>query len=623
MQKSDPYKNFYKKVSGTSIDEDQKTAVLIWSKKGLQRFLKKKRSSRYPTILLNLRDRECNFEVRYDVLVHESRDYGDGNSTSFLKDYRDVIGQVSAKLVNPLWWATNCSAKNRFASKIPELLKQIEACAAILKKDNTRVIIYSPDVSVVRSLADLCAEENFVLSYNRSYVGVTLMWDRLLAGVQHLKFGSRLFYRLAVFRFFARGKIYRGRHDISIALKTFLYESSIAEDKNFKFTDPMFGRLAEYIHSREKLIVLVHVLGPYYRTLNKLRKQDNLIIVPVENWLSLGQLIDILASALSSRLDLELPDDLEFRGIPVSKVIQTELYRKYNDLWVDQLAYKSIMASFARDVGPNTYIQTFENYPWEKLAIKGLKSVAPHMKIIGFQQAVVPEAAVNFFSSESEFEHMPRPDKLLCVGEEPLKIINELGGKTFPNAEVGCGLRYEYLSGLRSQPRREIRQILVVPEGVLNVLPMIEWVARQLVDLNRYKVTFRFHPALPYSKIKQYLSVDLSEVRNCSVSTNDLQGDLLAADLCIYWGSTVAVEALAMSRPLIFFDPEQPLSNDPLFQCNYLKWVARKTDSLETLIEQIDSLEDEEFQRQSMMAKMYVKRYFEPVTDRGLAKFLE
>ena len=128
---------------------------------------------------------------------------------------------------------------------------------------------------------------------------------------------------------------------------------------------------------------------------------------------------------------------------------------------------------------------------------------------------------------------------------------------------------------------------------------------------------------LPYSKIKQYLSVDLSEVRNCSVSTNDLQGDLLAADLCIYWGSTVAVEALAMSLPLIFFDPEQPLSNDPLFQCDYLKWVVRRADSLEAVIDEVDSLEDGEFERQSRLAKTYVNRYFAPVTDQALHKFLE
>ena len=99
----------------------------------------------------------------------------------------------------------------------------------------------------------------------------------------------------------------------------------------------------------------------------------------------------------------------------------------------------------------------------------------------------------------------------------------------------------------------------------------------------------------------------IQEINNFSISTNDLQSDLLAADLCIYWGSTVAVEALAMGLPLICFDLEQPLSNDPLFQCDHLKWVVRRPDSLEAVIDEINSLEDDEFERQSRMARTYVK----------------
>ena len=605
------------------IDDDRKTATLVWSERGLHRLLKNRRSSRYPTLLLNFSDREFDSEARCGVPVHVARDYIDGNSTKFLKDYRDLIGQVSDKLVNPLWWATNTSAKNRSTSNLPELLNQVEACATAFAGNDRNLIIYLPSVSLVQSLADLCDTHNILLVYSRSYVPYTLIRDRLLAGVQHLKFGLRLFYRLFVLRAITWRRGYIGYPDVTIALKTFLYEHSIAEDKGYKFIDPMFGRLAEYINSREKLIVLVYVLGPYFRTVNKLMKQNDLTIVPVENWLSFADVIDLLVTALISRLDQELSDDLYFRQIPVSKIIQCELFRKCNDLWLDQLASKPIMASFATDVGASKYIQTFENYPWEKLAIEGLRSVAPSTKIIGFQQATIPEAAVNYFSSKSEIERMSIPDQVLCVGEEPLKIINEFGGTAFPNAEVGCGLRYEYLSLLRPQPRRKITNILVASDGVSNTLPMIEFVASQLKYSNKYKVTFRFHPALPYLKIKNILSLKLEGVSNFSISTDDLQNDLLTTDLCIYWGTSVSVEALAMSLPLIFFDPGHPLRNDPLFQCDYLKWVVRRSDSLEPVIDQINSLEDGEFERQSRMAKAYVNGYFAPVTNEALHKFLE
>ena len=85
----------------------------------------------------------------------------------------------------------------------------------------------------------------------------------------------------------------------------------------------------------------------------------------------------------------------------------------------------------------------------------------------------------------------------------------------------------------------------------------------------------------------------------------------------------MSIEALAMGLPLIFFDPGQSLRNDPLFQCDYLKWTVRESDSLEAVIDRINSLEESEFDWQLRMSKKYVKGYFAPVTDEALHKFLE
>ena len=120
-------------------------------------------------------------------------------------------------------------------------------------------------------------------------------------------------------------------------------------------------------------------------------------------------------------------------------------------------------------------------------------------------------------------------------------------------------------------------------------------------------------------KIKQ----DITQFQNVKISKeNDLIADLDQTDICIYWGSTVALEALTMGIPVIHYDMQTILSYDPLFRCNYLKWTVNDNDSLPEVIETINSMIDKEYIQQADQAKAYIKRYFYPVTDENMSKFL-
>ena len=78
-----------------------------------------------------------------------------------------------------------------------------------------------------------------------------------------------------------------------------------------------------------------------------------------------------------------------------------------------------------------------------------------------------------------------------------------------------------------------------------------------------------------------------------------------------------------MGMPLIHYDMQQALlSYDPLFRCNHLKWTVTENDSLPEVIETINLLNDKEYTRQAKLAKAYIKRYFHPVSDENMSKFL-
>ena len=338
--------------------------------------------------------------------------------------------------------------------------------------------------------------------------------------------------------------------------------------------------------------------------------------------MSFNQIVRSFVSIIFNRLDKKIPTSLKYKGIDVSGILISELFRKYNDISFTQYMYYEITAECCKSLKVDQYIYTYENNPWEKMAVLAMRKLYPFTKIVGFQHAVVPQASVNVFNSCDEIENMPLPDQLLCVGEEPLNIINENSAKPFNNIYVSCGLRYEYLESISVKPRVNINKILIVPEGVPSVFPMLNYVLRELNNRKEFQLTFRFHPSLPYETIKSSLHYDLSKIDNVFLSKLSLKDELMNNDLCIYWGSTVALEALSAGIPLIHYNMQTILSYDPLFRCNYNKWIVTDNDSLVEVIETINLLKDEIFAQQVNKAKSYIKKYFYPVTDENISKFL-
>jgi len=88
------------------------------------------------------------------------------------------------------------------------------------------------------------------------------------------------------------------------------------------------------------------------------------------------------------------------------------------------------------------------------------------------------------------------------------------------------------------------------------------------------------------------------------------------------WGSTVSLEALSMGIPLIHYDMQTILSYDHLFRCKALKWSVTDKDSLVSVIKEIESLIDNEYGKQVLLASKYIENYFFPVSDESMEKFL-
>ena len=125
-----------------------KRVTLIWNEKNLISTLTSLMGQSGDITVLNLSGDILPTSNNLSFQHLEESDLLDQDSGAFMKDYRDLIGELSTHVNTFMWWATNISSKNRFSSQIPVLLKQIEACKKAISQSTGNLIIYKSKISL-------------------------------------------------------------------------------------------------------------------------------------------------------------------------------------------------------------------------------------------------------------------------------------------------------------------------------------------------------------------------------------------------------------------------------------------------------------------------------------------
>ena len=77
-----------------------------------------------------------------------------------------------------------------------------------------------------------------------------------------------------------------------------------------------------------------------------------------------------------------------------------------------------------------------------------------------------------------------------------------------------------------------------------------------------------------------------------------------------------------LGLPVIHIDLNEPINGDPLFECDYLRWIVKNPIELNRVFDDINNLNDEQFRSQQKAARDYLKEYFKEVNDDYLEGFL-
>jgi len=413
-------------------------------------------------------------------------------------------------------------------------------------------------------------------------------------------------------------------------IKSSAYPGSFSEDNYFE--DPFFGGLSEFLSRRlnDKIDVLTVAVSTVDRRecFRKMRFSKGNSVVPLEVFLRWSDVLKVLQKVFWGCFNrrFRMIGSARFLGRDVTSLLHECLVS--GGLKIPFYHYLQLAAGLriSEMVRPFSCALTFEGNPWERMFIAGLRLNNPQLPVFGYQHSVVPQAAAGVFIGPREEEKSPLPTCVLTTGEIPARIIRGYGSLSEVTIESACALRYKYLYDMDYLAKTETREatlVLVALEGTWEVLPLLEYVLDQASECLDSRFRIRAHPVLPLSKLLAKLGKRMIPGGNVEVSFGGtVASDVEDSSAVLYWGTTVALEALMMGKPIIHFDRGDFLSYDPLFGFDDFKWTVRKSQELCTVLADIRNLSEEESTVLKEKGRNYIRSYFHEVDDKSMSKFL-
>lgn len=545
------------------------------------------------------------------------------------REYIDSIAELSCEHNSIEWWANTLSEKNEHTSTHYKnlflycmLIKTLQEC------NDFRIIIECNKV-IFRQLKDYCRLNGIQISSLDNGVMQDVFTNISEIICQFCKialFMFTVFKRKMIVRAALKSKIVSELKNIRACyvIRTWIDERIIASP-DFRY-DAYFGNLPNYlIEQGVKVVVLAGVINNYRKIISSLKNKNDVLVIPEEYFLKYSDCLKLILLSIFRRIKLK--KKIYFRGIEVTKLYQEEIRKSYRNLADQQNMLRYFIG---RRLGQNlsfqTYIQTFENYAWEKLSILGIRETRNNHigpRILGFQHAFISRNSFKYFPGEKERDIIPLPDKIITMGTVTKKIMEKYGSYKSEIFEIGCALRQEYLNNLKPFKRRRFNKILVPLTMVINEsIAIITFIYNSRISETDIEVIIRPHPLLPFESFKRDLNFDIPD--NYIIDNKkSLNEELSSTDIVAYTWSTVGVEALRIGLPVIYLGILKPMYVDPLFECLYLKWTVTRPDQLLPAIRGIYNMDTGEFYRDQKMSQDYLKEYFYPVNENRLSVFVD
>jgi hypothetical protein len=320
--------------------------------------------------------------------------------------------------------------------------------------------------------------------------------------------------------------------------------------------------------------------------------------------------------------NIRLKDEIMIQNLDVGDVFENYLLMELKNFSIP-INYFTFLAArrLVEKVKVERFFCLFENYSWEKVTALALRERSPGIKITSFQHAQVALGSIKFFMGTRESRGIPLPDRIVTLGQVTRDfLVNE---KNYPpdSTVPGCALRHDYHQGWSRVPRQHRNHILVHLWTFRRSIEMLNFLFTCKVFRERYSLTVSTHPNHPLEKLKPQLN--FTDTGIFKVSTASLEANFQEADMVVYSGTTICLDALANGMPVINIEFQDFISPDPLFNFTGFRWNAANEQELLAAVEAIYGLSDTDYYERQKQARDFVRKYFYPVNEKNIGIFLE
>ncbi|MFZ4712609.1 MAG: hypothetical protein ACOYL6_02750 [Bacteriovoracaceae bacterium] len=404
----------------------------------------------------------------------------------------------------------------------------------------------------------------------------------------------------------------------STVVKSFLYKRSFNQDLEYR--DIVFGTLLSEFDRREKKYFSLFELESCFKF--SLRKPNS--TSPL-NYLAFISVSDFILCYL----------DVFFKLFYVRRNYQDQI----DNLIQDNFFIESSTANFfhiklfyyafkglvkKNDVARIIY--TYENNGWERMLCLASRKYSPKTKLIGHQHVPISPLAINCFTTKNELRLGIAPNKIITTGPRLVDFLADEGG--YPRAMLvsGCGVRFNAYPNIEvKKSDLKAPRILVAVDGLyfssffINRLLEID----DFIEQNKIEVVIRYHQSINHEGMKSLLISDVLNKKHYTISSTSLEEDFKRNDVILYWGTSVAFEALRYGIALIHCPDKELFSNDPLYGFEDLKWTARTSDELKFILSGLMKMNLTELNNRREQGLNYVIETLTPVSREKLNPFFD
>jgi surface carbohydrate biosynthesis protein (TIGR04326 family) len=388
------------------------------------------------------------------------------------------------------------------------------------------------------------------------------------------------------------------------------------------YRDSYFEPLIQYLadHGQKALMMSLVMEEPHIQRKGYRRMRPRLPLFPLESCLTLWDLSQCTFRALKLHFSRTAVID----GVDVSYLVQRTIWdicHSGNPFMNLRLYYSSKW--LAKRCRINRCIYMYENLPWERMLLTGIREVTPDVRFAGCQHAAVTESHTNIMMRESELAYTPMPDVLLTTGETITKWLESVSSHPAGVIKTACALRYGRPAETATPKRRKhVTQILVaLSTSVQEYVKTFAFLDRASLGMGDRHFVLRPHPSIPIQDALD--ATRFSRPEMFSASTRNLEEDLEWADAVLFVSSTVGMEAVSRGVPAVYLDLGDFLDTDGMLKWDVLKWKALEPSKLSLIFDAIEAIPDDEFARRQESGREFVDSYLAPVTEHGIRMFLE